>query len=178
MRKKSAFTLIELLIVIAILGILMSLLFPAVTSTINAAKKASSKNDVTQIANAVIAYETEYGRLPITNGGSNEVADNWLAALGGSNINSLNSKQRVFLEMTASKKGKSGTNDLGKFVDPWGQTYSIIVDDDYDNTITGAPGSSSLRKRVVVWGLGIPAAGSSKNSAGYRAGTNHVKSWE
>ncbi len=67
-RSSRGFTLIELLIVIAIIGILMALLFPAVGSAIDAARRAQAKNDVTQIATAITAYETEYGRLPGTNG--------------------------------------------------------------------------------------------------------------
>jgi len=153
--EKSAFTLIELLIVIAIIGILMSLLFPAVNTVIDAARKAQAKNDVTQIATAVIAYETEYGRLPVTNA-SIAVSGNWLKALGGSNVDGLNPRQIVFIELQTAKKGKSGTNTSGDFVDPWGASYYAAFDGDYDNTIPTAgkspgPVAANLRKKVAVW---------------------------
>jgi len=154
--EKSAFTLIELLIVIAIIGILMSLLFPAVNSAIDAARKAQAKNDVTQIATAVIAYETEYGKLPATND-KTTVSGDWLQALGGSNSgSSLNPRQIVFIELQTAKKGKSGLTNNNTFVDPWGGTYQIAFDGDYDNTIPSAgksPGAvaTNLRKKVAVW---------------------------
>ena len=153
--ERSAFTLIELLIVIAIIGILMSLLFPAVNSAIDAAKKAQAKNDAVQIATAVIGYETEYGRLPSTNAAAQDVGDNWLAALGGSNVASLNPRQIVFIELPNAKGGKKGVSN-GTWYDPWGAKYQIMFDDNYDNTIPSAGDTkgitgTNLRKKVAVW---------------------------
>ena len=65
LKSPRGFTVIELLVVIAIMAILMTLLFPAVQSALDAAKKAQAKNDVTQIATAMVAFDTEYGRLPL-----------------------------------------------------------------------------------------------------------------
>ncbi len=154
---RSAFTLIELLVVIAIIGILMSLLFPAVGSAIDAAKKAQAKNDVTQIATAVIAYETEYGKLPSTNSSIVDVGEPFLSALMGSNTSSLNPRQIVFIEAPNAKgtPPKKGVTN-GFWYDPWGAKYQIAFDDNYDNTIASAGDAkgitgASLRKKVAVW---------------------------
>ncbi len=163
-RKSSAFTLIELLVVIAIIGVLMSLLFPAVNSAIDAARKAQAKNDVVQIATAVTAYETEYGKLPA--GPTSTAADiesTLLEALTAVKPDN-NVRKIVFLEANQSKSGKSGVDSLTaptKFVDPWGNAYQIVVDADYDNNITAkTAGASSLentnlRKKVAVWSKGL-----------------------
>jgi len=164
MKTSRGFTLIELLIVIAIIGILMALLFPAVGSAIDAARKAQSKNDVTQIATAVIAYETEYGKLPITNSSAVDVGPALMAILTGVSGNTANPREIVFLESNQAKRGKSGTNASGAFLDPWSilegtvTPYKIAVDGDYDNTIAAAGASSpynssvsNLRKKVAVW---------------------------
>jgi len=162
MRK--AFTLIELLIVIAIIGILMSLLFPAASSAIDAARKAQAKNDVTQIAAAVVAYEAEYGKLPLP--AKTTVDTELVNVLAGIDTNSTNNPRGlVFLEVSAAKKGKSGTNEKG-FVDPWANIYQIVMDDNYDNSVTAK--GINLRKKVAVWNA---PTGTSSNR-------RSVTSWE
>ena len=59
-----AFTLVELLTVIAIIAILMGLLFPAIGIIKESARKVQAKNDVTNIVSAVKTYYTEYGKYP------------------------------------------------------------------------------------------------------------------
>lgn len=163
--ERSAFTLIELLIVIAIIGILMSLLFPAVNSAIDAARKAQAKNDAVQIATAVIGYETEYGKLPTY---TTTVDKALVETLAGIDTNA-NPRQIVFLEVQALKRGKGGTNSSG-FMDPWTllvtpnktTPYAISMDNEatggYDNTIKvstngAATGTVELRKKVAVWNV-------------------------
>ncbi len=63
--QREAFTLIELLTVIAIIAVLMGLLFPAVLSVKESARKTQAKNDAAQIVTAVKAYNTEYGMYPL-----------------------------------------------------------------------------------------------------------------
>ena len=61
---RRGFTLIELLTVISIIAILMGLLFPAVQTVKDSARKTQAKNDVTAIVAAVRHYYTEYGKYP------------------------------------------------------------------------------------------------------------------
>lgn len=157
MKSTRGFTLIELLVVIAIIGILMALLFPAVNGALNAARKAQAKNDVTQIATAVVAYETEYGRLPGTNGSGAEVnGANLLNALTNtSSGNTANPRGILFIETQAWKKGKSGVSN-GTWYDPWGKPYIVSLDGDYDNKVRvstngAASGSTEITKKVGVW---------------------------
>jgi prepilin-type N-terminal cleavage/methylation domain-containing protein len=172
MRSSRAFTLIELLVVIAIIGILASLLFPAVNGAIDSARKAQAKNDVVQIATAVTAYETEYGRLPLPT--KTSVDTELVNVLIGVSTND-NPRRIVFMEVTAAKRGKSGTNSSG-FVDPWStnQPYRIAMDEDYDNEIDAGTNSQPLRKRVGVWN---DPSTQSNVSAGQRA-RRYVTSWE
>ncbi len=174
MKSSRAFTLIELLIVIAIIGILMSLLFPAVNAAIDSARKAQAKNDVTQIATAVFAYETEYGRLPATNSGAQNVGSPVLAALMGSNVSSLNPRLIVFLEVNNAKKGKSGVSN-GAFVDPWGGSYKIVYDENYDNSVTAGTNGKTIRKKVGVWN--VPSSQTPVPSASQQK-RRYVTSWD
>ncbi|MFM8763300.1 MAG: type II secretion system protein, partial [Spartobacteria bacterium] len=128
--RPQAFTLIELLVVISIIAILASLAFPAVGGAMDSANKTTAKNAAVQIANAVVAYETEYGRLPRTSWGTSSTNDfsgpitaNLIGTLSGTTND--NPRAIVFLETSAYKKGKGGTNSSGAYLDPWGGTYRI-----------------------------------------------------
>jgi len=165
--RPQAFTLIELLVVISIIAILASLAFPAVNGALDSAKKAQAKNNAVQIASAVVAYETEYGKLPLTTATSASKA--MMDILTGINTNSdANPRGIVFIEATEWRKGKGGTNDNG-YCDPWtnGVAYSMALDEEYDNTITAGTNGQSLRKKVGVWN--VPGAANSRR---------YVNSWD
>ena len=61
---RRGFTLIELLVVIAIIAILIALLLPAVQQAREAARRTTCKNNLAQIALAILNYEQQYETLP------------------------------------------------------------------------------------------------------------------
>jgi len=192
-RAKSAFTLIELLVVICIIGILMALLFPAIGSAMLAAQKTQAKNDVVNLANAAIAYELEYGKLPPTGAGGDGGADvtgtvdgKFLKALTGIEETD-NPRKVVFIEINEWKKGKGGVDDIDNptvYVDPWGSNsgdqthaYQLTMDTNYDNKVTAktAPAGSAgggltdqeYRKKIAIWSVALPPGTNSSANKRY-----------
>lgn len=127
-RRPAAFTLVELLVVIAIIAILAGLGFAGLQGAMESSRRAQARNDVHQVAAAIRAYQLEYGRLP--------TAGSEIQAITAQGDRSLNSKGIVFLEAKAARgtPPKGGMQD-GRLLDPWGQEYNIILDDNYDNRI-------------------------------------------
>jgi prepilin-type N-terminal cleavage/methylation domain-containing protein len=171
-RRPAAFTLIELLVVIAIIAILIGLLFPAFNAVQNQARRTQAKNDLTQIVAAVNAYYTEYGKYPVVVDDT-PIADNsdlfyTLRAIpmGTANAaNAANPRKIVFISPPDAKdpaNPRAGIGADGQYYDPWGATYKVVIDGNYDNGIAnpygaqavGGAGSDPVPLGVIVWSLG------------------------
>lgn len=61
----AAFTLIELLTVIAVIGILAGILIPTVSAVRNSASKAKTKVQFAQFAAAIESFRSAYGHYPV-----------------------------------------------------------------------------------------------------------------
>ncbi len=61
---RRGFTLVELLTVIAVIGILISILVPVSSAAFDMVKKAQSRNQFKQLGIALTAYKNEYGAYP------------------------------------------------------------------------------------------------------------------
>jgi len=86
-RRAGAFTLVELLTVIAIIGILAALLLPAVTRSQMRAKRIVCLNDLGQMGLAFQMFMHDHGgkfpmQVPMSDGGSQEFVQNGYAVGG------------------------------------------------------------------------------------------------
>lgn len=63
-RRPAGMTLPELLVSIAVVGVLMAILLPALGMFRESARKASCANNISRVARGFLAYETAYAQLP------------------------------------------------------------------------------------------------------------------
>ena len=140
LKDGGAFTLVEILVVISIIGLLAGLALPAIQGAQTAARKGKAKAEMQSIITSLKAYQNEYGRLPdpAALGSSAEGdGDSWFGGtasqnlcwmLSGDNYGQQNPRQIVFLELPPNS-----TN--GVFLDPWKRQYFIKLDTGGNNII-------------------------------------------
>ena len=185
---RHGFTLMELLIVIAMIAILIGIGYPTFISILEKARKTQAANEEQQIVAAVNGFYTDYGKYPLvtadtTIAGSTTPSNADLfyslraVALGANapvnGIPAVNPRAIVFIQPPISKTGtKAGINSTtGIWYDPFGSPYNVMIDGSYDNQLTNpytdAPSGTTLYLGVIVWsfgkngrlGGGAPAAG-------------------
>ena len=117
MKRTSGFTLVELLVVIAMLLLLAGAVTSSVASAQRRAKIAQATAEAQEMTNAILAYE-HFGddyKLPNYNNTPATEA-NMAFILGDVTVNG----QKVPVLYNASIKS-------GKLLDPWGHSYRVTI---------------------------------------------------
>ena len=167
--KKSFFTLVELLTVIAIIIVLAGILLPAISGSLKKADVTKARAQMTTLANAIKQYQSTYGRLPIPTRTPTAYSDG----------DALTSTEYTKLILTLQNETKSGVlsaaqlttanpkkikfldivgNEPGEYKDPWDEDFQVFMDANYDDKIKDAtvPGlkGSDFYYSVLIFSKG------------------------
>lgn len=135
-QDEQGFTLLELLVVLAILGLLAAIAAPRVIAYLGSARSDTAEIQINSIATALDLYRLENGRYPAQGDGLKALVEN---TPGSATWNG------PYL------KGKDG------IVDPWGQPYQYRIPGqhgEYDLFTLGAdnaPGGDGEDGDVTNW---------------------------
>jgi prepilin-type N-terminal cleavage/methylation domain-containing protein len=193
-RSPRGFTLVEMLVVIAIIATLAGILLPVVGNVKKKAKIAQAGTEVRSLAAAITAYQAQNGIFPcsaadaaggndITYTNNSDIITILLDADAGVNAGHVrNPQKQVFLNgKMVSGTSQSGIGPDYNFRDPWGRPYIITLDLNYDNRCNDLfysplPGNG-IPTAVMVWSLGPDGKplGPSGNPAA--RDNDDVKSW-
>ncbi len=152
----AAFTLIELLTVIAIIGILAAITFGVMKGVQERAAVSQARVELAALAQVLESYKKHYGDYPrVTTTTANDGALQLYQALNGQRGPTgtvLNPRQKAFLEadrFTLEDPSAAITAD-NRILDPWGRPYRYLYN----------PASASWDKRpFLLFSLG-PTTGS------------------
>ena len=157
-RTKQGFTIIEVVLVLAIAGLIFLMVFVALPQLQRNQRDAQRRNDIARVATALAQYQTNNkGRLPISanNNGDNSICSpsnagtikpnsaNTYANLGSGNPAKNASAACKFIA-TYLNSSSSATNE---FVDPDGTSYGISI---YHYTDNRTISNLSFNHRIYI----------------------------
>ena len=157
----SGFTLVEMLVVVAIIAILASILIPSVGAAQKSAKKRKAELECNTIKTAIESFFSDFKYMPWEEGsgkGQFVGADKWaedaesqkavMAFLRGEN-----KLGKAYLEVSSrDSKASADADDEGVFYDPWKNPYRIGIDRNLDQQIEYK--GKTYKARVLVISLG------------------------
>lgn len=165
-RRRNGFTLIELMVVIAIIMLMAGLILAAVNVARDRARVLRARNDVAQLKSAWDTYYADYNGFPDPSAiGDNSIEAPYLVTgedviqilRGRENHNGQNPKKIPYMDFHQK---------TSYFNDSWGLRYRIALDVDNDGVVDIPSGT--LRMSVAVWSAGPDGVDGNKDD---------VRSW-
>ncbi len=172
-KGRRGFTLIEILIVIAIIATLASVAYPVITSYLQNARALESRKHCMDIANAIETFKRDNNSMwPLH---SDELDDSQdvitLTTAPGKDgglleiltarekgDDRINERRYIYLKGDLNEDARSGIyEDVGGglgFYDPWGKPYTVLITDLEGDGIADPFTGKSTRKQVLVYGNG------------------------
>lgn len=182
--KNKNFTLVELLIVIAIIIILAAILIPTLSSAMEKAEITKGKTEITTLVNAIKQYESTYGVMPIPDDNKYKNTEDDVPLDDDKNTPSKNAYKWLILMLQAQTIDDNNNQTLKHFgtsnkynprkiafldisdtkpgilQDPWENNYKIIFDSDYNGKITTKnSGATSTKPNETIWGIDTSPTG-------------------
>lgn len=192
---RGGFTLIELMVVIAIIAILVGLMFVALTKAKESANRAKAKVQVKQLEKAFVEYHDEYGEWPkgmttydsdpkeggLTGIELEEKCALMLAgkATEGTDGKTYNDREIKFLPSVEIRMSDDGDYSKRGYLDPWGHCYKYMMDFNDDGELlvqfSNATGGGDKSVKVNGHEVGVWSRGPDGIDA---LGGDDITSWK
>ena len=135
--NRNAFTLVELLVVLLIIGILTSVFVPVLTNKVTDAKYTQALADISKLESALAAYELDNQAYPPS--GNAYLTLLLLHGPTGTVATAPRQWHGPYLQVKEDRIAKGSTVFFDQLLDPWGNPYYYVVYSDYSTMGTQRP---------------------------------------
>ena len=136
-NSKKGFTIIEVVLVLAIAGLIFLMVFVALPALQRSQRDTARRNDMARVSTSLVQYQTNYSsaasNLPVGPSG-------YIASTTSSDINaggSMGDSAKNFIQRYLNSGTDSAKNT---FKDPDGKLYNMFITDDYSDGELTSPG--------------------------------------
>jgi prepilin-type N-terminal cleavage/methylation domain-containing protein len=155
LRTVAAFTLVELLVVISIIGLLAGLAVPAINGALKSAKKAEVAAVAQSIRTAIIAWNSEYGTWPtngVTASGTSFTTDGNFLGMMTTTTNTNNPRGIIFLEVPTKFTNSTGIVTPTGYLKGSNASFRFAVDSAGTGVVSNVGfENTNLRSSVAAW---------------------------
>ena len=171
-RPLYGFTIVELLVVVAIIGTLIALLIPAVQSAREASRRSACSSNIRQIVLATLNHESTYNALPaggtITGYGAGSYGHSfWPYVLPY--MEQTNVYSQLELQGTSSNAGNTGWLGIGgnqtnaRQLDQVEFSFMLCPSSSVDRTVTLQDPTADVQSATIMLSHYVGIAGSSRH---------------
>ncbi len=195
MKKTKQFTLIEILVVIAIIAILAGAIYPALMAVQNSGRRTKTETILTGVNTAIKVYKGDYNALPAVGGSVQEQIGKWS---GNIDDLKLDSTYTAFFDILTykdhEKVGKAPSDEIKaanpkakQYLDPpkeyfqvkekrhsirdaWNRPIVVFLDHDGDGTVnlgSYANGQSKFAADCVAISMGNQSGSKADDNGSY-----------
>ncbi len=164
----------EWLVLLGVLLMVASLAGPGWWAWWRRERHRMARDDLRVLAEAIQRYHVEYGVWPVAGAGPSldlrygrmrsnaEVLRALRAEEGPGNVRHEANEQRItFIAVEPYRRGWSGLDEQGAFLDPWGSPYEMAFDSNYDGTCEVR---DSVYGRLIGQGMALWSRGPDRRS--------------
>lgn len=154
----SSFTLVELMVVIAVIAILLGLIIPTYSGIREQARKTKARTTAKYLETGFREYYNYYRKWPSADSGPLAITGTLYQIMQGNNIGGMNPGERAFIEFEVIRGSNAPTESA---CDPWKynlfgneswQAYRVQFDQDFNNQIDYD--GAIVYRSVLVWSPG------------------------